>query len=64
MAVKASLTDSEQVPLLFLMNHTRVDQVKKVADAKLIMPHKSTYFYPKIMTGLLINKLDTAGDDE
>jgi uncharacterized protein (DUF1015 family) len=21
------------------------------------MPHKSTYFYPKIMTGLLINKL-------
>jgi uncharacterized protein (DUF1015 family) len=62
-AVKASLTDSEQVPLLFLMNHTRVDQVKKVADAKLIMPHKSTYFYPKILTGLLINKLDSAGDN-
>jgi uncharacterized protein (DUF1015 family) len=62
-AVKASLTDSEQIPLLFLMNHTRVDQVKKVADAKLIMPHKSTYFYPKILTGLLINKLDSAGDD-
>ena len=62
-AVKASLTDSEQLPLLFLMNHTRVDQVKKVADAKLIMPHKSTYFYPKILTGLLINKLDPAGND-
>ncbi len=62
-AVKASLTDSDQVPLLFLMNHTRVEQVKKVANAKLIMPHKSTYFYPKILTGLLINKFDSAGDD-
>ena len=63
-AVKASLSESKQVPLLFLMNNTRVDQVKQVADAKLIMPHKSTYFYPKILTGLLINKLDAAcGDD-
>lgn len=61
-AVKASLTESKQVPLLFLMNNTRVDQVKRVADAKLIMPHKSTYFYPKVLTGLLINKLDPAGD--
>ena len=63
-AVKASLSESKQVPLLFLMNNTRVDQVKQVADAKLIMPHKSTYFYPKILTGLLINKLDNECGDE
>jgi len=63
-AVKASLSESERIPLLFIMNHTRVDQVKKVADAKLIMPHKSTYFYPKILTGLLINKLDDECGDE
>jgi uncharacterized protein (DUF1015 family) len=63
-AVKATLGDSDRVPLLFLMNHTRVDQVRMVADAKLIMPHKSTYFYPKILTGLLINKLDAVRDDE
>jgi uncharacterized protein (DUF1015 family) len=35
-----------------------VEQVLKVADSDNIMPHKSTYFYPKIMTGLLLNKLD------
>jgi len=50
--------------LLFIMNNTRVDQVKRVADNKLIMPHKSTYFYPKILTGLLINKLDDACGEE
>jgi uncharacterized protein (DUF1015 family) len=63
-AVKASLSQSDRVPLLFIMNNTRVDQVKRVADAKLIMPHKSTYFYPKILTGLLINKLDNECGDE
>ncbi len=66
-AVKDSTAMEDRTPLLFLMNPTRVEQVKNVADAHLIMPHKSTYFYPKIMTGLLfyqfingeeINRLD------
>ncbi len=52
-AVKDSMAMGDSTPLLFLMNPTRVEQVKNVADARLIMPHKSTYFYPKIMTGLL-----------
>jgi len=47
----------KKTPLLFVMNSTRVKQVKRVADEGLIMPHKSTYFYPKIMTGLLFNQL-------
>jgi len=51
-----------KTPLLFVMNSTRVKQVKQVADEGLIMPHKSTYFYPKIMTGLLFNQL-TEGED-
>jgi uncharacterized protein (DUF1015 family) len=34
-----------------------VEQVRKVADDNQIMPHKSTYFYPKIMTGLLFYQL-------
>ncbi len=49
--------DSLFTPLLFVMNPTRVGQVRDVADHNLIMPHKSTYFYPKIMTGLLFNQL-------
>ncbi|RUM40415.1 MAG: DUF1015 domain-containing protein [Desulfocapsa sp.] len=56
-AVKQSVLESGYTPLLFLLNPTRVDQVTGVADSGEIMPHKSTYFYPKIMTGLLINKL-------
>ncbi len=57
-AVKESIADENVLPLLFLMNNTRVLQVKRVADENLIMPHKSTYFYPKILTGLLLNKLE------
>lgn len=56
-AVKISGADETITPVLFLMNHTPVRQVKEVADQDLVMPHKSTYFYPKILTGLLINKL-------
>ncbi len=56
-AVKACLADESFTPLLFVMNPTRVGQVRDVADHDLIMPHKSTYFYPKIMTGLLFNQL-------
>jgi len=57
-AVKESIEHENALPLLFLMNNTQVLQVKRVADENLIMPHKSTYFYPKILTGLLLNKLD------
>lgn len=56
-AVKESVSGSEMSPVLFLMNHTPVAQVKKVADEDLFMPHKSTFFYPKILTGMLINKI-------
>lgn len=55
-AVKTCNDVDARTPLLFVMNPTRVKQVKEVADAELIMPHKSTYFYPKIMTGLLFNQ--------
>jgi len=56
-AVKEGIEHDNALPLLFLMNNTQVLQVKRVADENLIMPHKSTYFYPKILTGLLLNKL-------
>ena len=56
-AVKESAVPGAQSPLLFLMNGTPVSQVRDVADAGLIMPHKSTYFYPKVLTGLLMNRM-------
>ena len=63
-AVKKSVEESESTPLLFLLNPTRVSQVTDVADQGEIMPHKSTYFYPKILTGLLINKLSDDGNNK
>jgi uncharacterized protein (DUF1015 family) len=56
-AVKEDTDSHTTTPVLFLMNSTLVEQVKKVADESLIMPHKSTYFYPKVLTGLVINKI-------
>ena len=43
--------------LALLLNPTRVRQVCDVADADDKMPQKSTYFYPKLITGLVMNPL-------
>jgi uncharacterized protein (DUF1015 family) len=42
----------------FLMNPTRMEQVIEVSRAGLRLPQKSTYFYPKLLTGLLLDPLD------
>ncbi len=44
--------------VFFILRPTPVNQVLDVADTGLIMPHKSTYFTPKILTGLVINSVD------
>jgi uncharacterized protein (DUF1015 family) len=41
----------------FFMRGTPVEQVREVAEAGESMPPKSTYFYPKIPTGLVFNPL-------
>lgn len=43
---------------LFLMNATPVAQVREVAEAGEVMPQKSTFFYPKVLTGLAIHTLE------
>jgi uncharacterized protein (DUF1015 family) len=47
-----------EVDIAFLVRHTSVHQVTEVADAGELMPEKSTYFYPKPLTGLVIAGLD------
>jgi len=42
----------------FLLNATKVSEVQAVATAGERMPHKSTYFYPKPLTGLVINVME------
>jgi uncharacterized protein (DUF1015 family) len=44
--------------LAFLLNPPQPEVVKWVADAQDRMPSKSTYFYPKLPAGLIINPLD------
>ncbi len=43
---------------LFLMNATPVAQVREVAEAGEVMPQKSTFFFPKVLTGLAIHTLE------
>jgi uncharacterized protein (DUF1015 family) len=40
------------------MNPTKIQQVRKIAEAGLVMPRKATYFFPKVTTGQVLNKLD------
>lgn len=47
--------NDEKNQLVFLLNSTKIGQVKSVAEAGLVMPQKSTYFYPKLLTGLVVN---------
>jgi uncharacterized protein (DUF1015 family) len=54
-AVKAGSEWTNQ--MVFFMNPTKVEQVRAVSEAGLLMPQKSTYFFPKLLTGLVINRL-------
>jgi uncharacterized protein (DUF1015 family) len=44
--------------LAFFLNPTRIEQVQEVAAAGLIMPRKSTFFYPKVPTGMILNPIN------
>ncbi|SPD72039.1 conserved hypothetical protein [uncultured Desulfobacterium sp.] len=44
--------------MAFLLNPTRIEHVKEIAQNSLVMPRKSTFFYPKVLTGLVLNKID------
>ena len=49
--------DASQKQAAFFMNPVKMQQLKMVTAAGEKMPQKSTYFYPKVYTGLTINKL-------
>jgi uncharacterized protein (DUF1015 family) len=40
-----------------ILNPTRLSHVEEVSRAGLIMPRKSTYFFPKVLSGLVMNKI-------
>jgi uncharacterized protein (DUF1015 family) len=45
-------------PAALLLNPTKVSEVRAVAASGDRMPHKSTYFFPKPLTGLVLNVME------
>jgi uncharacterized protein (DUF1015 family) len=52
------LVDSGDCAVAFLMSPAPVEQVLSMADHGERMPQKSTYFYPKMPAGLIMNPLE------
>ena len=48
--------DMDGADCSFILNPTKVSEIRDVAAAGEKMPQKSTYFYPKLITGLVMNK--------
>lgn len=54
----AALVEKGKFPVAFFLNATKASQVKAIAKLGERMPRKATYFYPKPLSGLVVNKLD------
>jgi len=50
--------DEGKYDFSFLMNATKIEELKAIADAGEHMPQKSTYFLPKMLSGLVMYKMD------
>jgi uncharacterized protein (DUF1015 family) len=48
----------DEAAAAILVRPTRLDQLAEVASAGDVMPQKSTYFYPKLLTGMVFNPLE------
>ena len=58
-SIAASLDglDSGNYQAAFILRATPVEQVREVAAAGETMPPKSTYFFPKLLSGMVFNPL-------
>ena len=52
------LVDSGEYAVAFSLAPTSIDQIMQVADAGRVMPPKSTWFEPKLLSGLATHVLD------
>jgi uncharacterized protein (DUF1015 family) len=50
--------EKEDYQAAFILNATKADEIQTIVASGEKMPQKSTYFYPKLPSGLLVNKLD------
>lgn len=50
--------DASDKAIAFFLNPAKVEQVMSIALSGNKMPPKTTYFYPKVLSGLVVNKLE------
>ena len=55
------ILEKEDFQAAFILNPSKADEILAVVSNGEKMPQKSTYFYPKLLSGLLVNKI---GPDE
>lgn len=51
--------DAGQYDMVFFMNATPIGKVREMAEKGIRLPQKATYFYPKLLSGLVINAFRT-----
>ena len=51
------LVQAKGYQLAFLLNSTKSSEIRDIASRGETMPQKSTFFYPKLLSGLVINKI-------
>jgi len=49
--------ESGSASIVFFLNPTKIEQVRELADKGERMPQKSTYFYPKPFSGVIMSKI-------
>jgi len=57
-AALQKMVETGKAAAAFSMHPTTMEQLLAVSDAGMIMPPKSTWFEPKLRSGLLVHMLD------
>jgi uncharacterized protein (DUF1015 family) len=50
--------EKEDYQAAFILAATKKDEIQAIVTANETMPQKSTYFFPKLSSGLLVNKIE------
>ncbi|MFH1386707.1 MAG: DUF1015 domain-containing protein [bacterium] len=53
-----NFVDEKGGTMCFLLNPTKIEEITAIAGEMEKMPHKSTYFYPKLLSGLVLNRFE------
>lgn len=52
------MVDDKKAQLAFLLNPVKIEQIIEIANSFEKMPHKSTFFFPKLLSGLVMFNFD------